>query len=148
MAGSGYRTDASARLGERAIVGFSRPSCWASGGSRAIGSERSHVPAQRRRRIASPAAFIDRRIVSATASACAADRYVSCSRIAPAMIRTRSSRVRGGGEPALGIPHGSAIGTKCEADVEPTAIISNTFRVEWPPRSGRKAEFPEIDRAD
>lgn len=114
MAGSGYRTDASARLGERAIVGFSRPSCWASGGSRAIGSERSHVPAQRRRRIASPAAFIDRRIVSATASACAADRYVSCSRIAPAMIRTRSSRVRGGGEPALGIPHGSAIGTKCE----------------------------------
>ena len=81
---------------------------------KSYGSERSHVPAQRRRRIASPAAFIDRRIVSATASACAADRYVSCSRIAPAMIRTRSSRVRGGGEPALGIPHGSAIGTKCE----------------------------------
>jgi predicted NUDIX family NTP pyrophosphohydrolase len=35
-----------------------------------------------------------------------------------------------------------------EADVEPTVIISNTFRIEWPPRSGRMREFPEIDRAD
>ena len=27
-------------------------------------------------------------------------------------------------------------------------LASNTFEVEWPPRSGRTAEFPEIDRAD
>ena len=34
-----------------------------------------------------------------------------------------------------------------EADCDPAAIRSNTFTMEWPPRSGRKQEFPEIDRA-
>jgi predicted NUDIX family NTP pyrophosphohydrolase len=33
------------------------------------------------------------------------------------------------------------------ADVDPTTIVSNTFTIEWPPRSGRQATFPEIDRA-
>jgi len=33
-------------------------------------------------------------------------------------------------------------------DCNPTAIVSNTFTMEWPPRSGRQMEFPEIDRAD
>ena len=28
-----------------------------------------------------------------------------------------------------------------------TAIVSNTFEMEWPPRSGRKQSFPEVDRA-
>ena len=28
------------------------------------------------------------------------------------------------------------------------AVRSNTFTMEWPPRSGRQAEFPEIDRAE
>ena len=32
-------------------------------------------------------------------------------------------------------------------DPDPAAISSNTFRLEWPPRSGRQAEFPEVDRA-
>jgi predicted NUDIX family NTP pyrophosphohydrolase len=27
-------------------------------------------------------------------------------------------------------------------------IVSNTFAIEWPPRSGRTEEFPEIDRAE
>jgi len=27
-------------------------------------------------------------------------------------------------------------------------VASNTFEMEWPPRSGRTAEFPEIDRAE
>jgi predicted NUDIX family NTP pyrophosphohydrolase len=27
-------------------------------------------------------------------------------------------------------------------------IVSNTFSIEWPPKSGRMAEFPEIDRAE
>jgi predicted NUDIX family NTP pyrophosphohydrolase len=27
------------------------------------------------------------------------------------------------------------------------ALVSNTFAIEWPPRSGRTQEFPEIDRA-
>lgn len=34
-----------------------------------------------------------------------------------------------------------------EGDINPATINSNTFVVEWPPRSGRTAEFPEIDRA-
>ncbi len=32
-------------------------------------------------------------------------------------------------------------------DCDPTALRSNTFRMEWPPHSGRIAEFPEVDRA-
>jgi len=31
-------------------------------------------------------------------------------------------------------------------DVDASSIASNTFRMEWPPRSGRQQEFPEIDR--
>lgn len=31
---------------------------------------------------------------------------------------------------------------------DPARIVSNTFAMEWPPRSGRWVEFPEIDRAD
>ncbi len=34
-----------------------------------------------------------------------------------------------------------------EGDADPRAIRSNTFLLEWPPKSGRKREFPEIDRA-
>ncbi|WP_030214428.1 NUDIX domain-containing protein [Streptomyces sp. NRRL WC-3626] len=33
-----------------------------------------------------------------------------------------------------------------EADLDPAAIIPGTFTMEWPPRSGRTAEFPELDR--
>ena len=35
-----------------------------------------------------------------------------------------------------------------EGDLDATACLSNTFRIEWPPRSGRMQEFPEIDRAE
>ena len=31
---------------------------------------------------------------------------------------------------------------------EDFALTSNTFSIEWPPRSGRTQEFPEIDRAE
>ena len=34
-----------------------------------------------------------------------------------------------------------------EGDCDSRAIKSNTFSMEWPPRSGRSQEFPEIDRA-
>jgi predicted NUDIX family NTP pyrophosphohydrolase len=34
-----------------------------------------------------------------------------------------------------------------EGDLDAGACRSNTFRLEWPPRSGRLQEFPEIDRA-
>ena len=32
-------------------------------------------------------------------------------------------------------------------DLDAAAVRSNTFAMEWPPRSGRQTEFPEIDRA-
>jgi predicted NUDIX family NTP pyrophosphohydrolase len=35
----------------------------------------------------------------------------------------------------------------CEADFDTAALKSNTFAMEWPPRSGRMTEFPEVDRA-
>jgi predicted NUDIX family NTP pyrophosphohydrolase len=34
-----------------------------------------------------------------------------------------------------------------EGDCDASAIKSNTFLIEWPPRSGRQQEFPEVDRA-
>ena len=34
-----------------------------------------------------------------------------------------------------------------EGDADPTAITSNSFSLEWPPRSGRQQTFPEVDRA-
>ena len=32
-------------------------------------------------------------------------------------------------------------------DLDPAEIQSNTFTIQWPPRSGRMQEFPEVDRA-
>jgi len=34
-----------------------------------------------------------------------------------------------------------------EADFDADHVVSNTFEIEWPPRSGRRQSFPEIDRA-
>ena len=34
-----------------------------------------------------------------------------------------------------------------QGDCDPEAVKSNTFSMEWPPRSGSQQEFPEIDRA-
>jgi len=34
-----------------------------------------------------------------------------------------------------------------EGDLDADAIRSNTFTIEWPPRSGRMQDFPEVDRA-
>ncbi|RFZ90865.1 NUDIX domain-containing protein [Mucilaginibacter conchicola] len=34
-----------------------------------------------------------------------------------------------------------------EGDIDHTNIVSNTFEIEWPPRSGKRTSFPEIDRA-
>lgn len=33
-----------------------------------------------------------------------------------------------------------------EGDLDPKDLRSNTFCMEWPPRSGRQQEFPEVDR--
>jgi len=35
-----------------------------------------------------------------------------------------------------------------ESDCNPAALVSNTFDMEWPPRSGRLASFPEIEKVD
>jgi predicted NUDIX family NTP pyrophosphohydrolase len=35
-----------------------------------------------------------------------------------------------------------------EADFDPADLSSNTFEMEWPPRSGKQQEFPEVDRAE
>lgn len=34
-----------------------------------------------------------------------------------------------------------------EGDIDPRGITSTTFSIEWPPRSGRAQQFPEVDRA-
>jgi predicted NUDIX family NTP pyrophosphohydrolase len=34
-----------------------------------------------------------------------------------------------------------------DGDFDPATVRSNTFEMEWPPRSGKKASFPEVDKA-
>lgn len=40
-----------------------------------------------------------------------------------------------------------AFATAASAEVDPEKVVSNTFELKWPPRSGRMASFPEVDRA-
>lgn len=35
-----------------------------------------------------------------------------------------------------------------EGDFDPARLDSNSFEFEWPPRSGNRCEFPEVDRAE
>jgi predicted NUDIX family NTP pyrophosphohydrolase len=35
-----------------------------------------------------------------------------------------------------------------EGEFDPARLVSNSFEIEWPPRSGRLQEFPEVDRAE
>ncbi|MFB3738385.1 MAG: NUDIX domain-containing protein [Candidatus Velamenicoccus archaeovorus] len=58
----------------------------------------------------------------------------------------------GGATPAplgeLRLPSGKrVVAWALEGDLDVAEIRSNTFTMEWPPRSGRSAEFPEVDRA-
>jgi predicted NUDIX family NTP pyrophosphohydrolase len=39
-------------------------------------------------------------------------------------------------------------GWAAEGDFDPAGLRSNTFTMEWPPRSGKEREFPEVDRAE
>ena len=34
-----------------------------------------------------------------------------------------------------------------QGDCDPSKLVSNDFEMEWPPKSGRRARFPEVDRA-
>ncbi len=47
-------------------------------------------------------------------------------------------------QPGGKIVHAWAI----EGDYDAAEIKSNTFKMEWPPRSGKQQEFPEVDRGD
>lgn len=57
--------------------------------------------------------------------------------------------------PANSIPLGElkqaggklVIAWAAEGDCDPARLVSNTCEIEWPPRSGRKIEIPEVDRA-
>ncbi|MEV8592226.1 NUDIX domain-containing protein [Streptomyces sp. NPDC052012] len=35
-----------------------------------------------------------------------------------------------------------------EADLDPATVVPGTFEMEWPPKSGRIQEFPELDRVE
>ena len=35
-----------------------------------------------------------------------------------------------------------------EGEFDPAALASNTFEIEWPPKSGKRVAFPEVDRAE
>lgn len=35
-----------------------------------------------------------------------------------------------------------------EGDIDPAKLVSNTFDIEWPPKSGKMQTYPEIDRGD
>jgi predicted NUDIX family NTP pyrophosphohydrolase len=58
---------------------------------------------------------------------------------AAALIELGSVRQRGGK-----VVHCWA----AEGDFDPATLRSNTFALEWPPRSGVEREFPEVDRAE
>lgn len=50
--------------------------------------------------------------------------------------------------PAARYPSGKLVlAWAVEGDCDPSAITSNTFEIEWPPRSGRSQSFAEVDRA-
>lgn len=50
--------------------------------------------------------------------------------------------------PPLRQPSGKTIfAWAVEGDCDPAALRSNLFSMEWPPKSGRRQEFPEVDRA-
>jgi predicted NUDIX family NTP pyrophosphohydrolase len=44
-------------------------------------------------------------------------------------------------------PGKTIVAWACEGDFDPASLKSNPFSLEWPPRSGRTAEFPEVDQA-
>jgi predicted NUDIX family NTP pyrophosphohydrolase len=49
-------------------------------------------------------------------------------------------------EPVRLVGGKTVYGWSIEGDVDASAIRSNTFSMEWPPRSGKMQEFPEVDR--
>ena len=48
------------------------------------------------------------------------------------------------------VQHGRKVVTAwaLEGDLDVGTVTSNTFEIEWPPKSGRRQAFPEVDRAE
>jgi predicted NUDIX family NTP pyrophosphohydrolase len=47
----------------------------------------------------------------------------------------------------VSLPNGKIISAwACEGELDPAQLRSNTFSIEWPPRSGVMQSFPEVDR--
>src|ERR1700704_6243517 len=74
----------------------------------------------------------------------------------PLAVARREFEEETGAHPAGGLPAlggGAPPGRQPRSpwavagDFDPATLVSNTFELEWPPRSGRKARFPEVDRA-
>jgi len=42
----------------------------------------------------------------------------------------------------------TVIAFACAGDFDVSALVSNEFELEWPPRSGHRSRFPEVDRAE
>ncbi|MDH4079681.1 MAG: NUDIX domain-containing protein [Nitrospira sp.] len=60
-----------------------------------------------------------------------------------------SSQVTGSFHPLASLtqPSGKVVSAwAVEGDLDPATVRSNSFSLEWPPRSGRRQEFPEVDR--
>jgi predicted NUDIX family NTP pyrophosphohydrolase len=45
-------------------------------------------------------------------------------------------------------PGKRVIGFYGKAEFDTKSLVSNTFEIEWPPKSGRRQTFPEVDRAE
>jgi predicted NUDIX family NTP pyrophosphohydrolase len=65
----------------------------------------------------------------------------------------RAPQVKAPAEPwPLGelVQHGRKVVTAwaLEGDLDVGTVTSNTFEIEWPPKSGRRQAFPEVDRAE
>jgi predicted NUDIX family NTP pyrophosphohydrolase len=59
--------------------------------------------------------------------------------VAPAALRPLGEVVQAGGKRVVAFAY--------EGDCDPERCRSGTFEMEWPPRSGRRQAFPEVDRA-
>jgi predicted NUDIX family NTP pyrophosphohydrolase len=42
----------------------------------------------------------------------------------------------------------TVFGWALQYDFDPSTIVSNTFEIEWPPKSGKMKSFPEVDRGE
>lgn len=74
----------------------------------------------------------------------------------PVEAARREFREETGFEPGLDLialgeirqPNGKIVSAWAfEGDCDPANLRSNTFAIEWPPKSGQTSEFPEVDRA-